>query len=703
MARPGADAGPVRVSHQRVRPPVFWRELLLGALTFLAYGVVAGMDWPARRQAALDHSHDVFRLEQFLHLNIEQTLNSWLLHHDVVRAIANYEYAYTYILSAVLLLGYIYLRRPELFRWTRTSFIVLNLVAIACFAFYPLAPPRLMPTLGFSDTVAKGHTFGSWGSGVVDHANELAAMPSLHLAWALWVSVVLALMYGTLRWQLVSFAHVLITLIVILSTANHYLLDAVGGAVVVAISIPIASYLTDRTGNNPWRLPRVLAADLFFLRVESAVAPQHIGGLILLDLPAVGGTGGLAGRSAAPSREEIAAIVSSRLAALPRFRQRLSSTSQWRRPRWLDEPDLDWDWHIVERDLTTPSGAPGGLAALNTLVAQVQSSQLPRDRPLWRMVVVHGVTAQQSAVILIVHHVVADGFGTIAQALELLEPRLPIQALAPGGGAGPRRSPGPLKTLLATTVGLAQLAADGRPKRRLPAADTAQRCFGTVRLPLAEVRRVAHQHRARVSDVLLTVVAGGLARSLDPAVLAEHSMLRTSVPLMVREPDAAVEANVTAAVMIDLPLHCDSEVERLNQIASRSNRLRTGTRALASRFVMDAVGELLPPIGHAWFARTVYGWRYFHAIVSNMPGPQTRLTLAGLRIDPAFPILPLAPGAPLAIGALGWNDQLCLGLSVHPGLVPEIEVLQTAVLDAFQELSGHREMLTAGQLSDALG
>jgi diacylglycerol O-acyltransferase len=651
---------------------VLWRELLVGLAVFGVYTAVAAVNWPGRRPSAVEHAGQIADLERFLHLDLERPLNSWLADHQLIRAIANYEYAFTYIISAFLLLGWLYLRQPVLYRWARSSFIVLNLIGIACFALYPLAPPRLMPGMGFIDTVAGGHTWGSWGSGFVDHANELAAMPSLHFAWALWVSVVLALISGTLRTQLVSGAHVLVTLFVILATANHYLFDALGGAVLVLGSTKIASLLSDRAGTNPWRERRVAAVDAFFLHVESPTAAQHVGGVVLLDLAD--------SPNSAPSRDELEALVRSRLEYLPRFRQRLAWTSSWRRPRWVDAAEIDWNWHIAARDLWTPAGAPGGLDALGSLVGELEAVPLPRDRPLWRLIVAHGVTANRSAVILIVHHVVADGFGTVAQALHLLEPALPARP------AGSTAGPGPIKTLVATAVGLAQLATEGRPREGLPVAEDPKRAFGMVTLPLAEVRVAAQSLGARVSDVLLCVVAGGLARVLDATSRPAIHELRTSVPLTVRAPEDAIEGNITGAVMLDLPLDLQPESERLAEIARRSGRLRNGTRALASRFVMNTVGELLPPIVHAQFSRTVYGRRYFHAIVSNMPGPDVQLSMAGLRLDRAFPMLPLAPGTGLAVGALGWTGQLCLGISAHPSLVADIGVLESAVTAAFAEL-----------------
>ncbi len=447
----------------------------MGLCVFALYSVVADWHSPARVASAYTHAGQLFRVERALHLDVERGLNSWLAPRILLRTLANYEYAITYIISAFLLLGWLYARRPGTYRWARSSFVVLNLLGILCFAVYPVAPPRLLPQLGFHDTVAQGHTWGSWGSPLVAHANDLAAMPSLHLAWALWVSVVLASISGRWLTQLLSLAHVLVTTFVILATANHFLLDAVGGVVFVAVSVRLTSIVTDHPRTVARRGPRVAAADVFFLHVESAAAPQHVGGLVLLDWH--GRSGG------APTRADVARLIGAQLPFLPRFRQTVSPPTRWRRARWTTVGELDWDWHVVERDICTPTGEFGGRRALDALVAEYQSTLLPRDRPLWRMIVVHGVGPEQSAAVLIVHHVVADGFGTVAQALRLLEPPLPPRepTVAP---------PGALSSAAAIVVGLAQLATDGRTRQRLTGSATAP---PRVRLRHRAARRRPHR------------------------------------------------------------------------------------------------------------------------------------------------------------------------------------------------------------------
>ncbi|RKS67984.1 uncharacterized protein DUF1298 [Motilibacter peucedani] len=630
------------------RPP--WRrELALGLAVFAVYSVVSGLDWSGRRQTAEDHAHRLRRLEHALHLDPERALNSWLAPHSTLRVLANYEYATTYVISSFALLFWLWWRRPETYRWARTSFVVLNLLGVACFALWPLMPPRLLPGSGIVDTVRLGRTWGSWGSPLVSHANELAAMPSLHLAWAMWVSAVLALIAGGRRTQVLSALHVLLTLFVILATGNHFLLDAVAGAVLVWLS-------TSLTAPD-----RVAAPDLFFLRVETPAAPQHVGGVVLLDTS----------ERPAPTLEQVRGVVRSALPALPRFRQRLTTDSAWRRPRWVEDATLELDRHV---ELRTVEGEQGFL----DLVGELAGSALPRDRPLWRVVLVHGLAPDRAALVLLVHHVVADGIGVVAQARLLLEPP-PGPAAAPGRD----RRPGMLARAGATVVGLAQLATDGRPRLQLPGGGPS-RAFATVVVPMEQVRRTARAHGARVTDVLLSAVAGGLSR----AGVGEVGELRAAVPLMVRRPGA--EGNATSAVMVDVPLGPQPEDHRLRQVAARTGRLRTPTRALASRFVQQRVGALLPARAHAAFARAVYGPGFLQAVVSNMPGADERLALAGAPLLAAFPLVPLAPGTAVGVGALGWDGDFCIGVGTDPGAV-DAGALAAGVAAVLDELAAQAE------------
>ncbi|WP_189595068.1 bifunctional phosphatase PAP2/O-acyltransferase family protein [Nocardia cerradoensis] len=695
--------------------PVLWRDCVAGLAVFGLYLAVDALHTPARRELADRNAHRIFDLEQWLAIDVERPLNRWLESQALLATLANYEYAFTYIVSAFALLFWLYFRRRAEYARARDSFLLLNILAIACFALFPVTPPRLLPELGFTDTVVAGHTWGSWGSSLVSGANQLAAVPSLHVGWALWVSVVLARVSGGWIVQVLSALHVGLTTYVIVATANHFVLDAVIAVAFVAVSIQ----LVDRWYARP---PVVPPADAFFLHIEKTGIPQQVGGMVVFRPRADGG----------PDLAAVRELVQGELAHLPRFRQRLDQPGRWRRARWVDSP-VDWDWHVTERTipgidpdaLGEPDGREAGAGAtfsavlttgvavgpaagngesaavdscgaataeaavtpgavarrvdgISRVVTDLAAEVLPKDRPLWRLVLVRDPQAGAVGVVLLLHHVVADGIGTVVQALRLLRPTIDLPVAE-------RKPPSWGTTVAGTAAGLAQLAADAQPTGTLP-DDCVRRVFTVCSLDLETVRAVARSHRARVTDVLLSVTVTALQRLRPDLRERLRGQIRVAVPLMVRDPTSGAEGNSTAAVMIDIPLTAATPAQRLSEIRTRSDRLHSGTRALASHFVMDRVLRLCPEPAVGAFARSVYGGRYFHAIVSNMAGPELAMTFANMPITQVFPILPSAPGVPLVAGVLSWNGALGIGLSVDPALL-DARAVAAELPDVLAELA----------------
>lgn len=644
--------------------PVLWRDCVVGLIVFGLYLAVDSLYSPARRELADRNARGLFDIEKWFSIDVERSLNRWLESHDLLATLANYEYAFTYIISAFVLLFWLYFRRSGEYARARDSFLLLNVLAIACFAVYPVTPPRLLPGLGFTDTVVAGHTWGSWGSSLVAGANQVAAVPSLHVGWALWVSVVLARVSGGRLMQLISAVHVAVTAYVIVATANHFVLDAVIAAGFVLVSI----WLVDR-----WyaRVPVVPPADAFFLHIEKTGIPQQVAGMVVLEPRADGGT----------TLAEVRELVQGELSYLPRFRQRLWQPGRWRRARWVDT-EVDWDWHVTER--TAPAAAPGGrvggneppdpgagwtaqsgsaerVERISRAVTDLTAEPLPKDRPLWRLVLVRDPDEGVIAVVLLLHHVIADGVGGIVLALRLLRPIIDVPV-------PDRKPPGAVTKAAGVVTGLAQLAAEAQPGGRLP-DDCVRRVVTVCSLDLESVRAVARKHRARVTDVLLSITVTAVARGRPDLDELLHGKIRVAVPLMVRDPTSGAEGNSTAAVMMDVPLNSADPVQLLADVRAHSDRLHSGTRALASHFVMGQVLRLFPEPVVGVFARSVYGGRFFHAIVSNMAGPEIGMTFSNMPINQVFPILPSTPGVPLVAGALSWNGQLGIGLSVDPAIL----------------------------------
>ena len=131
-------------------------------------------------------------------------------------------------------------RRADIYRPLRNTLVLVNVIAFAVFWLYPVAPPRMLP--GFSDVVASSGAFGSWHSGALaSHANQLAAMPSLHIAWAVWCTLAVWRVCER-RWvRVLAVLYPCLTTFAVLATGNHFTLDALAGLVTFAAAVAIVA------------------------------------------------------------------------------------------------------------------------------------------------------------------------------------------------------------------------------------------------------------------------------------------------------------------------------------------------------------------------------------------------------------------------------------------------------------------------------
>lgn len=236
---------------RKQRRPKLWQEIAFILVSYWVYSLIRNAV-PTHETPAFQHSRSVLDAERTVHINIELTLNKVV---DAVRwggwhwlaNISDYYYAVMHFIIVITVLVWVYIRHPMNYRSTRTALYAANGLAAVGFWFYPLAPPRLMTSPHFIDTVVKYHTWGSWGSGNVSKiSNQFAAMPSLHIGWSLWAGLTLFML--SRRWWLraLGLAYPLATFFVIIGTANHFVLDAVGGVVVLALGFAVQRLLTGR-------------------------------------------------------------------------------------------------------------------------------------------------------------------------------------------------------------------------------------------------------------------------------------------------------------------------------------------------------------------------------------------------------------------------------------------------------------------------
>ncbi|MFE6662503.1 bifunctional glycosyltransferase 87/phosphatase PAP2 family protein [Streptomyces sp. NPDC057697] len=230
-------------------------ELLLIRVVYSAYAHVR-LAATAGRATAEHHGRQIHAVEQWLHIDIEHRVNHAVAHIGPLRAFFDYYYATFHFVVPLAILGVLYVRRPADYRWARGTIGFATLFALAGFWLYPLAPPRLMPGLGFIDTVHGVQDFAKpdYGS-LTAVTNQYAAMPSLHFGWSLWCGVIVVLLAPKAWMKALGLLHPLLTVSAIVATANHWVLDAVGGAAVVALGFGLTRLLAGPRRPRPVAVP----------------------------------------------------------------------------------------------------------------------------------------------------------------------------------------------------------------------------------------------------------------------------------------------------------------------------------------------------------------------------------------------------------------------------------------------------------------
>ena len=198
-------------------------------------------DWlqnlaPVRVNLALRNGESILSFEQRLHIAPERYLDNWLSHHYVLAYISSDFYDNAIFGVTLGLAAWIWWRRPDIYRPLRNELVLANLIGFTVFWLFPVAPPRMLP--GFTDIVEKVGGLGSWHNTLISHADQLAAMPSMHLAWAVWCSLVVWRLASEGRWRraalIIGIAYPLSTAWVVMATANHYLMDVLAGTAATA-------------------------------------------------------------------------------------------------------------------------------------------------------------------------------------------------------------------------------------------------------------------------------------------------------------------------------------------------------------------------------------------------------------------------------------------------------------------------------------
>ncbi|MBY8876453.1 phosphatase PAP2 family protein [Actinacidiphila acidipaludis] len=253
-----ADRPPVhRTLLERLRTPRrprLWFEILLIGVSYWLYSLVRNAV-PEQRSVALRHASWIWSAEHHMGLAVEHGVNHALNSVTWLIVGMNYYYATLHFVITIGVLVWLYVRHPERYGPARLVLFVTTWFALVGFWAFPLAPPRLMAGKGFIDTVMVHHTWGSMSQGSLAHvSNQYAAMPSMHIGWSLWCGITLVTLAKPLWARILGALYPLFTLTVIIATGNHFWLDAVGGALCLAVGYALVSWLY---GRWVYRLPRL--------------------------------------------------------------------------------------------------------------------------------------------------------------------------------------------------------------------------------------------------------------------------------------------------------------------------------------------------------------------------------------------------------------------------------------------------------------
>jgi hypothetical protein len=246
---------------------IAWVYIIYGGFRNLATGPTV---------VSMRDAEKVLSAERFLHLDVERSVQAFALQYSWLVHLCSGIYTLTHLVVPVVVLVVLYRRMPARYALYRDTFLVLLGLALLGFALFPTTPPWLMPSsYGFVDTahvLAHGHhathlaldtQVGPTATTLFEFSNPFAAMPSLHVTWALWAAIAAWPAVRSRRVRVLLAAYPPLMLLSVTVTANHWVLDSLVGAVLLAVAYGIARAIDQlRARQVGWFRPRdALASD----------------------------------------------------------------------------------------------------------------------------------------------------------------------------------------------------------------------------------------------------------------------------------------------------------------------------------------------------------------------------------------------------------------------------------------------------------
>lgn len=461
-------------------------------------------------------------------------------------------------------------------------------------------------------------------------------------------------------------------------------------------------------------MERLTGLDAAFLSLETPSNHMHLIAVAILDpTEAPGGF----------TATTVKRLIESRLDRLPPFRRRVVRVPFGiHHPLWIEDPGFDIDFHV--RQVALPS--PGGPRELAAFVGEVAGWPLDRDRPLWQMYVAEGLEHGHVALIAKVHHAAIDGASGVEVLANLvdLEPT-PVPAPSASENAEPwhaDRVPTDVEMIGASMVSIARqpvrmaravvhlgrsLARLGTrlrnedvhtgvpftaPRLSWNVMITPHRQVAFSAISLDDVKVVKDAYGATVNDVVLATLSGAFRRYLLERDELPDKPLVAVIPTSVRSMDEKQLGNRVSAMFTQLSTDRDDPLERLQAVQETMSGAKQVHADIGGN-TLEEWAELAAPAMLARGAR-LYGQLrladrhppVYNLVMSNVPGPQFPLYLAGSRLVDLYPMGPVFDGAGLNVTAMSYRDQVDIGFMACRETVPDLWRLAAELPEALAEL-----------------
>jgi WS/DGAT/MGAT family acyltransferase len=458
---------------------------------------------------------------------------------------------------------------------------------------------------------------------------------------------------------------------------------------------------------------RLSSLDSSFLRVETPTAHMHVGWLSALELPP-----GVRQLDAAALIEQIAG----RLHLAPRFRQRIvQSPLSLAEPSWEDDPSF----HIL-RHVHVVDEPPVTSRRLGELTDSFLSVQLPRDRPLWSLLVVPSVENGRAAIVGKVHHAMVDGIAAVELGMLLFDVDPDARAATPALWEPAPGNGGPVRMVLDSIADSAleqfrtarQVARLGlSPGAGLRVADNVRRAamslagdvlrpappsmlnveIGPRRrlvrhgIPLARMNALRRGRELTLNDLVLALCAGALRRLMLRSG-EQLTDLRIMVPVSVRaEGDAAAQGNRISFAFVELPVSEPDPLARLGRVHDTMTELKRSGKIAGTDLLLRSTGSLPEPFKKR-AAQLAASPRLYNLTISNVPGPRVPLFAAGAQVRSIYPVIPIPDGHALSFGVITYAERVHFSAYVDPDALPRAGKLPIMLEDALEELGAATQL-----------